>query len=571
MRSDRFFLTAVVACWLAVLWAPLDAAGETWDLQLKRLQTRGTFSQADYVYRATNSQSFSMAFQDQSTEGPARLRMAGQEERERDFKRIVKKEPQYVSKHPFRAVAKLGSQEFAFALDIAAPRAEKKATKPQPKEGKTKDQAKEAAKSDLLAALSRALAGGPREMAAGDGAARPGRAIAYTRLYFDANANGDLTDDKVIEAEPTPEMALSGRDYAYSQYPRVDVTIDAGGTKIDYSFTLSAQSNAMTDGTGYAHVSLSAAAYREGEITLEGKKRRVALIDFNSNGRFDDEIKIRDDVRGADGVVYPAFGDVLMLDPESIAREQNVYFNPYDVTSGGNRYYVSKLVNIDGRYYDVKVTPAGDKLTLTPAAASLGYVTNPNDGFCAVLYGEKGFVKIIGGTPGGYPAPVPLPEGDWKLLSYTIDPTAMPESKTRPDEKKEMPAGAKKGAEKPKPSPVMSALMKALTEAAGPAMTMPAGRLRLTRVSASATGECQPVQVRKGQTVALPFGPPYKPVVRVDGNMGAGQVRLGMSLIGSAGERCTDMMVGGSRPPNPQFTISDPKGEIVQRGQFEYG
>ena len=65
----------------------------------------------------------------------------------------------------------------------------------------------------------------------------------------------------------------------------------------------------------YAQISINAAAYREGEITLEGKKRHVVLIDFNSNGRFDDEIKIRENVRGSNGQIYPEQGDMLLLDP----------------------------------------------------------------------------------------------------------------------------------------------------------------------------------------------------------------------------------------------------------------
>jgi hypothetical protein len=44
-----------------------------------------------------------------------------------------------------------------------------------------------------------------------------------------------------------------------------------------------------------------------------------------------------------------------------------------------------------------------------------------------------------------------------------------------------------------------------------------------------------------------------------------------MTLVGAAGERCSDMMVRGGRPSRPEFTVSNPKGEIVYRGNFEYG
>ena len=46
---------------------------------------------------------------------------------------------------------------------------------------------------------------------------------------------------------------------------------------------------------------------------------------------------------------------------------------------------------------------------------------------------------------------------------------------------------------------------------------------------------------------------------------------LEMSLVGVSGEVCTNMMVKGGRPGKPEFTITDPKGKVVQEGNFEYG
>ena len=51
---------------------------------------------------------------------------------------------------------------------------------------------------------------------------------------------------------------------------------------------------------------------------------------------------------------------------------------------------VSKLIEIDGRFYDLKISPAGDKLSLDRTTTPLGNVTNPNDGFRAVIYSDKG-------------------------------------------------------------------------------------------------------------------------------------------------------------------------------------
>jgi hypothetical protein len=91
-------------------------------------------------------------------------------------------------------------------------------------------------------------------------------------------------------------------------------------------------------------------------------------------------------------------------------------------------------------------------------------------------------------------------------------------------------------------------------------------------VSASATDQYRAVEVRKGKTVVLPFGPPYKPRVTIAPyRMGNGQASLEMSLIGSTGEICTNLTLDGRRPPKPEFTITDPKGKVVDEGDFDYG
>jgi len=213
---------------------------------------------------------------------------------------------------------------------------------------------------------------------------------------------------------------------------------------------------------------------------------------------------------------------------------------------------VGKIVGIDGRFYDLEITPAGDKLSLTPSSAPTGKVTNPNDGFRAMVYGDRGVLNITGGKS----QPAVLPEGKWKLLSYTIDQTSYEEKKEE-EEKEE------------------NSLLRALGSAmlgvgglAGGAISRPS----YTVVSAQATADGPAVEVREGKTVKLPFGPPYKAVVksnRITGDVD--QVSLSMSLVGSAGEICSSLMVDGGRPEKPEFTITTADGKEVDTGSFEYG
>jgi hypothetical protein len=503
---------AAAAVWAAATTLPVvpGANAETCSLELKRLESgsqgRTPGPPEDYFYRVTSSQSF---FFQIGMRGPLRVE-TGQSG---DFSKVIQKEPaQYASAHPFRGVAKLGTQQFGFVLDSAPRKAAATDSKDQPEKGRAEsDQGVTAATPELE---------------------------RYSRLYFDLNHNGDLTDDKVIEAEQ-PQAVRFPPGYAQYSFPRVDITIEADGTKMDYAFLFRVYSR-QSEQYQYAVASLSAAAYREGEITLDGKKRRIVVVDFNSNGRFDDQHAVDKNIRLASGQVYPRQGDMIYVDPNP-GREGYIY--AYDMTRNDEQHPLSKLITIDGRVYDLEISKAGDQLTLTPSAVPVGYVTNPNEGYRALVYGDQGVLKICGGKS----KPAPLPEGEWKLLSYTIDQTRR---------EGELPKGE-------------SSLLQSLVEAiaGGGRSSGP----RFTLVSARATGESQAVRVRNGQTVPLPFGPPYKPVVEAAPQPGGEVASLGMSLVGSAGEICTDLMVDGGRPKAPDFTITTTDGKEVQRGNFEYG
>jgi hypothetical protein len=551
----RSLLTGLASIWVA-LAAVAVANAETCTLEIRRLesQTNGTFNASDYIYRETNPQSFQLQI---GPDGKNRIQFAGSEDQAAAFKKIVKKQPQYESDHPFRGVAKFGTQEFAFALDESIPDAEKKKADSDKKNAKSADDAKKDsndAKSDsaldkLSGSLIQALSSSDDE----NSPTLP-KSYGFNRLYFDANHNGDLTDDKVIEVKSMPGL-FNSSSYTQFQFPRVDVTIDVDGTKVDYAFFVRGYIN-VTREYCIAGVQLNSATYREGDITLDGKKRHLVLLDHNSNARFDDEFKLSKDVAQSDGQIYPTQGDMLLIDPD---QANAGYTSPYEVTANSYQHYVSKMVDIEGRFYDIKISPAGDKLTLTPSTVQLGIITNPNAKFSAVIYSGDSILKITGQKD----SPVSIPEGEWKLLSYTIDQTEPPVP-DKPAEKKD----------EPKAKSALLALGKVLENminSANPSITIGPS---YSIVTAQGNANYKPVKVRKGESVEFPFGPPFKPSVTLDyiQNINkAKQAQLGMSLIGSVGELVTDMMVNGGRPSKPAFTIKDPKGEVVQTGSFEYG
>ena len=316
-----------------------------------------------------------------SIEGLAQPRLVtsmmypGQPDRDAEaFRQVVRKEPEYSCREPFRGVVRLGTQQYAFALD------------------KTK---------------ARAVGG-----------------EWYDRLFFDLNHNGDLTDDPPVDGRGGGKT---------SSFPRIDLAIPIDGSSSDYAFYLDAVTNPLrwTNGTGTGvSVSLYSAVCRQGTLSLDGRARTVTLVDFNSNARFDDEAHF---IRAGGGLQASRLdpGDLLVLDREDWEKTPAAGLRTR--LADPRRVPMSRVARLGGRYYDLTVTPAGDRMTVVPTATALGTVAIPHPGFVGTLRGESGVVKVSGD-----PGAALVPCGRWTLLEYTIDlgssqgPASPPSRKQRP-------------------------------------------------------------------------------------------------------------------------------------------
>lgn len=503
--------------WLSLLVvgvAGSAAVAETAKLELKKLADQGrTRDAGDMLFRMTQAQGFS-ANRDYAE---------GNKAREAEFADVIKKQPEkYKCAYPFRGVARLGSQKFGFVLD---------ATKLQ---------------------------------------------RGYNLLYFDVNGNGDLTDDKVIEARKNRETYYGG-DFAQCEFPRTDVTIDVDGKKLEYAFFFSVYAYGFEESKAprYVNPSLNAAVYREGKITLDGKEHRIVLLDYNSTGRFSDPYNVDKDAVAPDGQLYASEGDMLLLDPDTKPTEEAF---GYGLTERKERLAVSKLVSINDKFYELKVAPLGDEVSLTLYTGAVAEATNANcDQYDAVIFGENGVLKISGEKN----QPIKLPVGEWRVINYRVNavppkPTPKPDADKKTDEKK---ADAKKADEK-KARPntalargVRSWLSGEAEEADDDAESEPPRlvRMRQTLVAANATKDTPSFKVEAGKTVFMKFGPPYKPMVKPSRGREERDVRLNLAIVGSGGELVNDLRVNGGRPKAPSFQIISPSGDIILRGKFEFG
>src|SRR5690606_25192681 len=120
---------------------------------------------------------------------------------------------------------------------------------------------------------------------------------------------------------------------------------------------------------------------------------------------------------------------------------ETVRYSGYSPSTSPDRQHLSKLVNIEGRYYKITATASGDKVTVEPAELPLAAVVNSNGPYRAVIFGEHGLIKISGEAD----KPVAVPAGEWRVLEYQIDLTnVVAKPASQPEDSPAKPAPGKK-------------------------------------------------------------------------------------------------------------------------------
>lgn len=408
----------------------------------------------------------------------------GSQKAEKDFRAIVKKEPkEYNAQHPLRAVLVLAGNKYALVLD------------------------KQSKKS-----------------------------LGYDRLYFDLNGNGDLTDDVPIDvpdAYKTAESVTSDKGWISTEYPfpRVDLKIHAEGREWDYSFFLISNTTTHDKKEVFIQARLIPAAYRQGDITLQGKKRQIILVDWNVSGRFDVPVSFASDGKGVEEFLG-TYGTDIVFDKDVLLEKHLSYMSEH-------RQFLAKMNALGGRFYNIKVTPGGDELTCTSVAVPMGRIALPPQMQCNVwLISEQGLLALDLQND----TPVNVPVGKWRLLNYTL---------WRFDDKghKTAQAGAtnKSGANV---ATSKSSVVKSPD---------------IIYLNTSDTRPCDPIIVVANQTTTLKIGPPFTPTLAVERKGEVAMLGLEVRGIGHEKVDCHDTQ------GKQKLRITDPQGKIVEQGSFEYG
>jgi hypothetical protein len=350
----------------------------------------------------------------------------------------------------------------------------------------------------------------------------------YNRLYFDANANRDLTDDPAIDAIRIPS---GGSDMYHAQFPQVEVTIADGQDNLPYSFVPTLYCF-LSDGTKAAteepnvhnfHFYIRTRCAYRGVLNLDGTSYDVWLGDSDGNGSFSDRFSVMQLGR-SDDRIYGS-GDTL-----------------YVVKNGERITYDSGLIlgeylALQDKVFEVSVRIPEGKMDLTPVTENLAMLETPAKLDTMQLLSMNGSKAVMVFDPA---MKTRVPANQYRLASYRLQTVGEQGDRWT---------------------------LKAIGTTTGPAIS---------------------ADVRDTTMVAL--GEPFSPVVRISEQSreqlrgGASSVSLSFEVHGAgdeivaglqrvSGENSKIAMSSKSHglPAEPSYKIISDDGEVVTSGKFDYG
>jgi hypothetical protein len=357
----------------------------------------------------------------------------------------------------------------------------------------------------------------------------------FNVLYFDANGNHDLTDDKALEIPEQGEGMVHSSD-TYAQFPIADTTVKIDGKEVPYAFRLFAYlertMEMRPDGSevvkeGRLQLMVTSECWYRGEFKVAGEPYRFLLVDGNTNARFDDVASLpKEGPRSRLDRVYPAGDGLWITAKEKLQWDDSEFFGD--------------LLLLGQNLFRVRVDIPAKKLELKRIQEGLVEVklSMPVERLALFAEDGKGFVVLY--HPGDK---VRIPPGRYRLASYQA------QRKDREGDR--------------------------------------------WLIAGQCTKATAPVAVGDGGAGEIPFGEPFEASASVPegiyeqlANTGSElkDVPLVFRLQGKAGEVVTDLRriegeqtsipmseVKKGYAKEPSYTIVKTDGRVAAQGSFKYG
>ena len=225
----------------------------------------------------------------------------------------------------------------------------------------------------------------------------------YTRLRFDADGDGDVTNDPVLEVKGEGGGLTISERFSTAQFPPIDLRLASGGGTAPYRLRVLARLRGDLAETGptaeqiasreFVMYTLAACCYA-GEFEHGGLKYRFVLGDMNGNGTFDDQYVLSQERASA--------GDQFFLtEGENVTYSDGVPFG--------------RMLQLKDALFEVSVDTAAARLVLTPCAQPLVSVTLPMAVERLVLCSAADGASVVMHRPG---TAVKIPAGLYRVGTY---------------------------------------------------------------------------------------------------------------------------------------------------------
>ncbi len=188
----------------------------------------------------------------------------------------------------------------------------------------------------------------------------------YDRLYLDANANGDLSDDPVCQPFQ--------RDGSLCHFGPVKVVFEGPDGPITYHLNMEVRTYPQQ-----VYCLLSPAGWYEGQISVGGVRKRCLLIDHNVNGTFNDKSQ---DYNQSDRI---RIGELTNLAGGAVGNYVEVDNKLYKADIARDGAYVALSEARDVPYGTVRL--AENIATLVVSGENGSFIRKPENGIARLPVG----------------------------------------------------------------------------------------------------------------------------------------------------------------------------------------
>jgi hypothetical protein len=332
---------------------------------------------------------------------------------------------------------------------------------------------------------------------------RKGHGIIYrstdrtkrAKLRLDTDGDGLLSDEKEYVGTWLSIFRFS-RVYAF------------GPVTIKHSGEGSKTSQFYLHCSNGRFVILYATRYREGQVKLDGRVYKIALVDCNYNGRYND-------------VLVPPIKNSREPGCDAVAVDLNGNSKfDFDKPGVSELMPLGRLVKVNESYYSIDIADDGEIVEFRRAQPAFGTLDLGDENVGVRLWSDAGHQHLFSS------------KGKWRL-----------------------PAGKYTAVE----------LKLTETDSGGNRWLFDTERAR----GGAGAGELGAFEVRPDETTSFEIGPPFQ--VKTSMEKRSGDSLVSFYLEGRAGELYVPgAKKNGKDIPVPQFQIISAIGQTIHSGQFEF-